>query len=113
MSIPQDSERLLSQSAAEGEEPRDRGAGTLDTGEPERPSDAGQGTNADSPDAIVTDPTTGERFLLDWKTDGDENVCQDCGKRRPHTIRRINLPAQPVLCDEDHETRVNAKGYRR
>ena len=40
-----------------------------------------------------------------WQ-DGDERQCSACSKTRPHTIRRINLPGQPVLCDYDHDERT-------
>jgi hypothetical protein len=72
---PQDGERLPSQSPAEGEDQRELAAGTLDTGEPERPSDAGQGFGP------------------------DDHACTHCGSRRPHTIRRINIQGAPRLCD--------------
>ena len=38
--------------------------------------------------------------MTPWWADGDVNTCTACGKRKPHTIRRINRPRAPVLCDE-------------
>jgi hypothetical protein len=35
--------------------------------------------------------------------DPQENECSRCGKRRPHTIRRLNRTGRPVLCDSCHE----------
>jgi len=78
------------------------------------PETAGEGAPTGAPvhpDAIVTDPATGETFALDIKTSpswwlDDPRKCSGCGHLRARCIVRLNLPGQPLLCDPCFDERM-------